>query len=205
MLYFFILWNITINMKRLTFFPQQQNVFLWQEESSSPNNTKHCSVRLNLTVKCKAGQPRHTHAKIIHGNLMSLLSSYVLWVYHPVDSVNSHSTKTPLASVDLIITGKNSVWNHQNYFHVHSVFGQLLSSVCRSMAVNVYATSVTSENLSRHDMLVWINESLQMNLTKIEMLCTGKAFRWCVKDQARLWSKLVLVAVDEDGLLGFLI
>lgn len=44
------------------------------------------------------------------------------------------------------------------------------------MAVNVYSTSVTSENLSRHDMLVWINESLQMNLTKIEMLCTGAAY-----------------------------
>lgn len=42
------------------------------------------------------------------------------------------------------------------------------------MAVNVYSTSVTSDNLSRHDMLVWINESLEMNLTKIEMLCTGK-------------------------------
>ncbi|XP_068185709.1 microtubule-associated protein RP/EB family member 1b [Antennarius striatus] len=44
------------------------------------------------------------------------------------------------------------------------------------MAVNVYSTSVTSENLSRHDMLVWINDSLQMNLTKIEMLCTGAAY-----------------------------
>ncbi|XP_038550949.1 microtubule-associated protein RP/EB family member 1-like isoform X1 [Micropterus salmoides] len=44
------------------------------------------------------------------------------------------------------------------------------------MAVNVYSTSVTSDNLSRHDMLVWINESLQMNLTKIEMLCTGAAY-----------------------------
>ncbi|XP_029291561.1 microtubule-associated protein RP/EB family member 1 isoform X2 [Cottoperca gobio] len=44
------------------------------------------------------------------------------------------------------------------------------------MAVNVYSTSVTSDNLSRHDMLVWINDSLQMNLTKIEMLCTGGAY-----------------------------
>ncbi|XP_019747165.1 microtubule-associated protein RP/EB family member 1 isoform X1 [Hippocampus comes] len=44
------------------------------------------------------------------------------------------------------------------------------------MAVNVYSTSVTSENLSRHDMLVWINDSLQMNLTKIEMLCSGAAY-----------------------------
>lgn len=44
------------------------------------------------------------------------------------------------------------------------------------MAVNVYSTSVTSDNLSRHDMLMWINESLQMNLTKIEMLCTGAAY-----------------------------
>ncbi|XP_060914282.1 microtubule-associated protein RP/EB family member 1-like isoform X1 [Labrus mixtus] len=44
------------------------------------------------------------------------------------------------------------------------------------MAVNVYSTSVTSDNLSRHDMLEWINESLQMNLTKIEMLCSGGAY-----------------------------
>ncbi|KAJ0036198.1 hypothetical protein NQD34_004875 [Periophthalmus magnuspinnatus] len=44
------------------------------------------------------------------------------------------------------------------------------------MAVNVYATSVTSENLSRHDMLEWINTALQMNLTKIEQLCTGAAY-----------------------------
>lgn len=43
-----------------------------------------------------------------------------------------------------------------------------------TMAVNVFSTSVTSDNLSRHEMLVWINDSLQMNLTKIEMLCTGE-------------------------------
>lgn len=41
------------------------------------------------------------------------------------------------------------------------------------MAVNVYSTSVTSDNLSRHDMLSWINESLQINYTKIEQLCSG--------------------------------
>ncbi|NP_001268962.1 microtubule-associated protein RP/EB family member 1a isoform X2 [Danio rerio] len=44
------------------------------------------------------------------------------------------------------------------------------------MAVNVFSTSVTSENLSRHDMLTWINESLQMNHAKIEQLCTGAAY-----------------------------
>ncbi|XP_030067521.1 microtubule-associated protein RP/EB family member 1 isoform X1 [Microcaecilia unicolor] len=44
------------------------------------------------------------------------------------------------------------------------------------MAVNVYSTSVTSDNLSRHDMLAWINESLQLNLTKIEQLCSGSAY-----------------------------
>jgi len=42
------------------------------------------------------------------------------------------------------------------------------------MAVNVFSTSVTSENLSRHDMLTWINESLQMNHAKIEQLCSGQ-------------------------------
>ena len=41
------------------------------------------------------------------------------------------------------------------------------------MAVNVYSTSVTSENLSRHDILAWINDTLKTNMTKIEELCTG--------------------------------
>ncbi|TSW62380.1 Microtubule-associated protein RP/EB family member 1 [Bagarius yarrelli] len=45
-----------------------------------------------------------------------------------------------------------------------------------AMAVNVYSTSVTSENLSRHDLLTWINSSLHMNHAKIEQLCTGAAY-----------------------------
>ncbi|XP_042659166.1 microtubule-associated protein RP/EB family member 3 isoform X2 [Tyto alba] len=44
------------------------------------------------------------------------------------------------------------------------------------MAVNVYSTSVTSENLSRHDMLAWVNDSLQLSYTKIEQLCSGAAY-----------------------------
>ncbi|XP_070555478.1 microtubule-associated protein RP/EB family member 3-like isoform X21 [Ptychodera flava] len=43
-------------------------------------------------------------------------------------------------------------------------------------AVNVYATSATSENLSRHDMLAWINDSLELNYGKIEQLCSGVAY-----------------------------
>ncbi|KAG7301504.1 hypothetical protein JYU34_014471 [Plutella xylostella] len=44
------------------------------------------------------------------------------------------------------------------------------------MAVNVYSTNVTSENLSRHDMLAWVNDCLQSSFTKIEELCTGAAY-----------------------------
>ncbi|KAL1501531.1 hypothetical protein ABEB36_006836 [Hypothenemus hampei] len=44
------------------------------------------------------------------------------------------------------------------------------------MAVNVYSTNVTMENLSRHDMLAWVNECLQSNFKKIEELCTGAAY-----------------------------
>lgn len=40
--------------------------------------------------------------------------------------------------------------------------------------MNVYSTSMTIENLSRHDMLAWVNDSLQLTYTKIEQLCTGK-------------------------------
>lgn len=44
------------------------------------------------------------------------------------------------------------------------------------MAVNVFSTNVTSENLSRHDMLAWVNDCLQSNFAKIEELCTGAAY-----------------------------
>lgn len=42
------------------------------------------------------------------------------------------------------------------------------------MAVNVYSTNVTTENLSRHDMLSWVNDCLNSQFNKIEELCTGK-------------------------------
>lgn len=42
------------------------------------------------------------------------------------------------------------------------------------MAVNVYSTNVTSDNLSRHDMLLWVNDCLNAQFGKIEELCTGK-------------------------------
>ncbi|XP_019866808.1 microtubule-associated protein RP/EB family member 1 isoform X3 [Aethina tumida] len=44
------------------------------------------------------------------------------------------------------------------------------------MAVNVYSTNVTTENLSRHDMLAWVNECLQSSFAKIEELCSGAAY-----------------------------
>lgn len=42
--------------------------------------------------------------------------------------------------------------------------------------VNVYATSATSENLSRHEMLNWVNDCLQSGYKKIEELCSGAAY-----------------------------
>lgn len=44
------------------------------------------------------------------------------------------------------------------------------------MAVNVYSTSVTTENLSRKDMLSWVNRTLMSDFKKIEELCTGAAY-----------------------------
>ena len=41
------------------------------------------------------------------------------------------------------------------------------------MAVNVFSTSVNNDNMSRHDMLSWVNVSLQMDYSKIEHLCSG--------------------------------
>ncbi|XP_011406598.1 PREDICTED: microtubule-associated protein RP/EB family member 1-like [Amphimedon queenslandica] len=44
------------------------------------------------------------------------------------------------------------------------------------MAVNVFATSSTTESLSRHDYINWINESLKCNIAKIEDLCSGAVY-----------------------------
>ncbi|XP_076834428.1 microtubule-associated protein RP/EB family member 3a isoform X1 [Brachyhypopomus gauderio] len=44
------------------------------------------------------------------------------------------------------------------------------------MAVNVFSTSVTNENLSRHEILAWVNDCLQLCYTKIEQLGSGAAY-----------------------------
>ena len=44
------------------------------------------------------------------------------------------------------------------------------------MAVNVYNTSVTTDNLSRHEMLAWVNDCLMTKYVKIEELCSGAAY-----------------------------
>jgi len=44
------------------------------------------------------------------------------------------------------------------------------------MAVNVALTSASSDNLSRHDMIQWINGSLSTSYKKIEELASGAAY-----------------------------
>ena len=44
------------------------------------------------------------------------------------------------------------------------------------MAVNVYNTSVTTDNLSRHEMLAWVNDCLMTKYAKIEEMCSGAAY-----------------------------
>lgn len=53
-------------------------------------------------------------------------------------------------------------------------FVAFLNFVLWNMAVNVYSTNVTTDNLSRHDMLSWVNDCLRSQFTKIEELCTGE-------------------------------
>ena len=45
----------------------------------------------------------------------------------------------------------------------------------RPAVINVF-NSVTTQNLSRHELLAWVNGSLTSQLTKIEHLCTGAAY-----------------------------
>ncbi len=41
-------------------------------------------------------------------------------------------------------------------------------------AVNVFNTASTAENLSRHDLLQWINQTLELKYVKVEEMCSGK-------------------------------
>uniref|UniRef100_A0A915DGM5 Calponin-homology (CH) domain-containing protein n=1 Tax=Ditylenchus dipsaci TaxID=166011 RepID=A0A915DGM5_9BILA len=42
--------------------------------------------------------------------------------------------------------------------------------------VNVYTTSATTENMSRNDMLLWVNDCLQSEYAKIEQLHNGAGY-----------------------------
>lgn len=55
------------------------------------------------------------------------------------------------------------------------------------MAVNVYSTNVTSDNLSRHDMLLWVNDCLNAQFGKIEELCTGNLCKSNNIQQLKCW------------------
>lgn len=38
----------------------------------------------------------------------------------------------------------------------------------------MFNTASTSENLSRHDLIQWMNDSLEMKYTRVEELCSGE-------------------------------
>lgn len=46
----------------------------------------------------------------------------------------------------------------------------------RPIVANVYATAATTENMSRNEMLQWVNDCLQSEFTKIEQLHTGAGY-----------------------------
>ena len=66
------------------------------------------------------------------------------------------------------------------------------------MAVNVYNTSVTTENLSRHEMLAWVNDCLQTKYVKIEEMCSGSAycqFMDMLFPSKSIWKKLQTLTI----------
>ena len=62
----------------------------------------------------------------------------------------------------------------QRYILTQQLFFCIFSD--DKMAVNVYNTSVTTDNLSRHEMLAWVNDCLMTKYCKVEELCTGAAY-----------------------------
>lgn len=54
------------------------------------------------------------------------------------------------------------------------VYRKSSKSFPNKMAVNVFATGQTTENLSRHELMQWVNDSLQLQYQKVEQMCTGR-------------------------------
>lgn len=69
--------------------------------------------------------------------------------------------------------------------------------------VNVYATSASTENLSRHEMLGWVNDCLQSSYKKIEELCSGKFYKRGERDIHFWWAKWRYVCVYLYVFCGF--
>ncbi|EYC06177.1 hypothetical protein Y032_0077g1075 [Ancylostoma ceylanicum] len=44
------------------------------------------------------------------------------------------------------------------------------------MVTNVYVSAVTQDNISRHELLAWVNSSIKANFSKIEEMSTGAAY-----------------------------
>ncbi|VDL75279.1 unnamed protein product [Nippostrongylus brasiliensis] len=44
------------------------------------------------------------------------------------------------------------------------------------MVTNVYVSAVTQDNISRHELLAWVNSTLKANFSKIEEMSTGAAY-----------------------------
>jgi len=43
-------------------------------------------------------------------------------------------------------------------------------------AINVFSTSVSTNNLSRQELVQWVNDTLELNVKKVEHLCTGAVY-----------------------------
>ncbi|KAJ1362947.1 Microtubule-associated protein RP/EB member 2 [Parelaphostrongylus tenuis] len=45
-----------------------------------------------------------------------------------------------------------------------------------TMVTNVYVSAVTQDNISRHELLAWVNSTIKANFSKIEEMSTGAAY-----------------------------
>ena len=81
---------------------------------------------------------------------------------------------TSVGKVSLPVLAASLSSSSRSFFYPHSVPSEL------GMAVNVFNTASTAENLSRHELIAWINESLQIQYSKVEELCSGLLLCVCV-------------------------
>uniref|UniRef100_A0AC34QJ58 Uncharacterized protein n=1 Tax=Panagrolaimus sp. JU765 TaxID=591449 RepID=A0AC34QJ58_9BILA len=118
-------------------------------------------VRIQKKKKKQSRRKTKVHIDFLHVYVHNIILQKIL-----LNEINSRKYKISVKSVKFFCRSSDiATFKNKN---------GLIKK--KTMAVNVYTTSSTTDNLSRHEMLQWVNDCLQSQFSKIEELHTGAGY-----------------------------